>query len=41
VTYNPPQILKDGPRPVTSEKTYKVEPRPNEFTFDIGGGKPF
>jgi hypothetical protein len=40
VTYVPPDVGKSV-QPVTSQKTYKVEPRANDFTFEVGGDEPF
>jgi hypothetical protein len=43
VTYSSPKMdkLDRSTFPVTSEETYKVEAKTNEFTFDVGGKKPF
>jgi hypothetical protein len=40
VTYSPPTLSKTA-LPVTSKETYKVEAKANEFTFEVGGDKPF
>jgi hypothetical protein len=40
VTYQPAKMDRDN-LPKTSQKTYKIEARANEFTFDVGGDKPF
>lgn len=41
VMYSPAKLVKGGPLPVSSSKTYKVKPQPNEFTFDVAGEHSF